>query len=150
MSAGTLVGFVWPVHTKGAAAPEEKSPIESEVYTKVLSLSLFGCVKNGARQRGYARGGGAARESRARSLMRAAYHNLISFNIWGETVGCPQKVRAEVVTPGVGPADIFTILIIVSAWAPVARCDFLPRFHDRGPYERISHFALTNNVSNNY
>lgn len=34
-----------------------------------------------------------------RSLMRAAYHNLISFNIWGEAVGCQR--RAKVVTPGV-------------------------------------------------
>lgn len=41
------------------------------------------------------------REARAnpRSLMRAAYHNLISFNIWGEAVGCQR--RAKVVTPGV-------------------------------------------------
>lgn len=35
-----------------------------------------------------------------RSLIRAAYHNLISFNIWGEAVGC--RRRAKVVTPGVG------------------------------------------------
>lgn len=45
---------------------------------------------------------GTQGEARAnpRSLMRAAYHNLISFNIWGEAVGCQR--RAKVVTPGVG------------------------------------------------
>lgn len=105
-----------------AAAPEEKSPIES-----VRRCSL-GCVKNGAGQgrrgRERARSGVETRGRDAaripRSLMRAAYHNLISFNIWGEAVGCQR--RAKVVTPGVDP-QIFTILIIVSAWDSVRGAD---------------------------